>query len=67
VVWRESGLNVSRVTHDPAWLTWDIAGVGMSTGETLLGFMEEYELTIGDEELARPHREPLTDIRVDDG
>lgn len=47
VVWRETGLNVSRVEHDPSWLDWDNAPTGMTIRATLLDFLEEYELTVG--------------------
>lgn len=57
VVWRESGTQVSRVTHDPEWLP--------SVLPTLLGFMEEYLEVVSSDELSAPHLAPLKDQRTD--
>ena len=74
-VWRESGLNISRIERDPGWLGWrwspisgryDADGEGKTIRELLEEFIEEFEFTIGHEDLAAPHRAPLVDLRVDD-
>lgn len=57
VVWRESGTQVSRVTHDPDWLP--------SILPVLQGFMEEYLEIISSDDLAAPYLEPLQDQRTD--
>ena len=57
VVWRPSGVSVSRVEHDPAWLP--------SILPTLTDFLAEYEATIADPDLSARHLAPLVDERSD--
>lgn len=57
LVWREDGMSVSRVHHDPWWLA--------SVLPDLTAFIDEYQTVVGDEELAAPFRAPLVDERTD--
>lgn len=58
VVWYPEGISVSREEIDPDWFSLRLPAFE--------DFIDEYRSVIADEELARPHLEPLVDHRTDE-
>lgn len=58
LVWRESGIAVSRVERNPAWLPLIF--------DDLTAFLDEFETIIDDPALSAPHLAPLVDQRTDE-